>query len=117
MKNPLIVLTFCFALFLCGLPECIRGESRVKEYDWETVKSGLPEYVVREIDRENAVSLTEEEKHYLAFLYRSMPLPDMTGYPFGYWLANVRKALEVRRNAVWEIPERIQAFCPTGKGK
>lgn len=106
MKNPFIVLTFCFALFLCGLPECIRGESYVKEYDWETVKSGLPEYVVREIDRENAVSLTEEEKHYLAFLYRSMPLPDMTGYPFGYWLANVRKALEVRRNAVWEIPER-----------
>lgn len=50
--------------------------------------------------------LTAEEEDYLAFMYRSMPLPDLTGYPFGYWLANVRKAMEIRSKSAWEIPER-----------
>lgn len=74
--------------------------------DWESVKSRLPEYVAAGIDSEKGISLTEEEKECLAFLYGAMPLPDMTGYPFRYWVDNVRKTLEVRKNAAWEIPER-----------
>lgn len=73
---------------------------------WETVKASLPEYVRDGIDRTGDAGLTAEEKEYLAFLYSAMPLPDMTGYSFGYWVDNVRKALEVRRNAGWKIPER-----------
>ena len=74
--------------------------------DWESVKSRLPGYVAAGIDSEKGISLTEEEKECLAFLYGAMPLPDMTGYPFRYWVDNVRKTLEVRKNAAWEIPER-----------
>lgn len=72
----------------------------------ERVISGLPVYVQNGISKDELAGLTDEEKEYLAFLYSSMPLPDMAGYPFGYWLGNVRKAIEVRRNASWEIPER-----------
>ena len=73
---------------------------------WEDVRNALPKYVQEEIATYRDIVLTDEEKEYLAFLYGAMPLPDMTGYSFGYWLANVRKAMEVRRNAAWDIPER-----------
>ncbi|MGM9775142.1 MAG: alpha-L-fucosidase [Candidatus Egerieousia sp.] len=49
--------------------------------------------------------LTEDESDALAFLYKYMPLPDLTGYSFGYWLENVRKTLEVREKSPWRIPD------------
>lgn len=61
-----------------------------------------PDYIV-EVE---LAPLTEDEDKYLSFLYRYMPLPDMAGYDFDYWLANVRKTLEIRDKSSWDAPER-----------
>ncbi len=65
-----------------------------------------PEDTVDYIIKVKLAELTEEENEYLTFLYKSMPLPDLAGYPFEYWLENVRKTIDVRRKASWEVPER-----------
>lgn len=94
------------AMMLC-LPRAEAGRrNRNGGTSLERTIAGLPEYVQDGISGDDIAGLNDEEKEYLAFLYSSMPLPDMAGYPFGYWVENVRKALEVRRNASWEIPER-----------
>ncbi len=72
----------------------------------EQVIASLPEYVRDGIGRKALSELDAEEKEYLAFLYSHMPLPDMVGYPFSYWVENVRKAIQVRKNASWDVPER-----------
>lgn len=61
-----------------------------------------PDYIVKVV----LAPLTADENDALTFLYRYMPLPDMTGYGFGYWLANVRKTLETRASSSWDVPER-----------
>lgn len=66
----------------------------------------LPEDLVDYIVKLELAPITKEEEKCLAFLYKSMPLPDLNGYPFSYWLENVQSALEARKNAGWEIPER-----------
>lgn len=65
-----------------------------------------PEDTVDYIINVKLAELTEEENEYLTFLYKSMPLPDLAGYPFEYWLENVRKTIDVRRKAPWDVPER-----------
>ncbi|MGM9762567.1 MAG: transglutaminase domain-containing protein [Candidatus Cryptobacteroides sp.] len=95
-----LLTAFC-AVVLCFLSACTDRTN-----DLENVIAGLPEYVQEGISEDDIAGLGDDEKKYLAFLYGSMPLPDMAGYPFGYWLENVRKTLEVRRNASWDIPER-----------
>lgn len=66
----------------------------------------IPEGTVDYIVRVHLESLTPEEEDALAFLYRYMPLPDMTGYGFEYWLKNVQKTLEIRGKTSWTVPER-----------
>ncbi len=66
----------------------------------------FPEDTVDHIIKVQLAELTAQEEEYLSFLYRSMPLPDITGYPFCYWLDNTRKAIEARQRAGWTIPER-----------
>ncbi len=66
----------------------------------------LPEDTVDYIIKVKLAEITEEEEEYLAFLYKSMPLPDMTGYPFSYWIENVRNTLDTRKNSAWTVPER-----------
>lgn len=103
------MLTAIIAVMTCVFPVHAAQDNGYSENAgdrWETVKASLPEYVRDGIDREVEAGLTAEEKEYLAFLYGAMQLPDMTGYSFGYWVDNVRKTLEVRRNAGWKIPER-----------
>ena len=73
---------------------------------WETLEAELPPFAAGEISKARQAHLTEEESGYLEFLYRSMPLPDMAGYPFEYWLANVRESIKARKAVSWEIPER-----------
>lgn len=65
-----------------------------------------PEDTVDYIIKVKLAELTEEENEYLTFLYKSMPLPDLAGYPFEYWLENVRKTIDVRCKASWNVPER-----------
>ena len=66
------------------------------------IPENTPDYIIKV----KLAELTTQEAEYLAFMYRSMPLPDLVGHPFDYWLANVRKALEVRKRSAWDIPER-----------
>ena len=66
----------------------------------------LAEGTIDKIIKVRLEKLTPQEEEYLSFMYRHMPLPDLTGYPFEYWLANVRKAMEVRSKAAWDVPER-----------
>lgn len=73
---------------------------------WETLEAELPPFAAGEISKARQARLTEEESGYLEFLYRSMSLPDMAGYPFEYWLANVRESIKARKAVSWEIPER-----------
>ena len=49
-------------------------------------------------------SLTQEETEALQFLYAYMPLADLTDYPAGYYLENVRLAFNAR--GLWDVPER-----------
>ena len=51
-------------------------------------------------------SLTAEEREALEFLYAYMPLADVTDYPAGFYLANVRKSLQAREEMGWNVPER-----------
>ena len=48
-----------------------------------------------------------EEREALDFLYAYMPLADVTDYPESFFLENVRSSFRTRREAGWEIPERI----------
>lgn len=66
------------------------------------IKEDTVDYII-EVKLEK---LSNEEEKLLTFLYRHMPLPDLIGYDFDYWLDNVRKTIETRKNAAWEIPER-----------
>lgn len=66
----------------------------------------FPENTTDYIIRARLEKITNEEEEYLAFLYNSMPLPDLNGYPFSYWLQNVRKTLETRNSCAWTVPER-----------
>lgn len=100
MTLPHKYMLTALSAILLSFPSA-KAERRIQD----TV-SELPEYVQKGIDKVGLNGLTEEESEYLSFLYSSMPLPDMAGYTFDYWLENVRKAIEVRRNASWEIPER-----------
>ncbi|MCF0196553.1 MAG: transglutaminase domain-containing protein [Bacteroidaceae bacterium] len=58
----------------------------------------------------NACQQGEEqaEREALAFLYRSMPLPDSVDYSRDFWLQNVRAALQARREMPWgeKVPDR-----------
>ena len=47
---------------------------------------------------------TLQEKEALEFLYAYMPLADVTDYPTGFYLENVRAALALRDR--WGVPER-----------
>lgn len=62
----------------------------------------IPDYIIEV----KLAELSDEERNYLEFLYGAMPLPDMTGYDFNYWLENVRKTLAVRSACAWTVPER-----------
>lgn len=50
--------------------------------------------------------ITPQEAEYLSFLYKYMPLPDMAGYDFNYWLENVRRTIKTRDAVSWKVPER-----------
>jgi len=65
-----------------------------------------PSDTVDYIVKVKLADITKEEEKYLSFLYKYMPLPDLSGYPFEYWVSNVRKALEIRQKVGWEVPER-----------
>lgn len=50
--------------------------------------------------------ITPQEEEYLSFLYKYMPLPDMAGYDFNYWLENVRRTIKTMESVPWEVPQR-----------
>lgn len=91
---------------LCTVALCLPYACTDSAGDLEGIIGELPEYIQDGISKDDLAGLTDEEKNYLGFLYSAMPLPDMAGYPFSYWVENVRKAIEIRKNASWEVPER-----------
>ncbi len=50
--------------------------------------------------------ISAQEKDALQFLYAYMPLADVTDYTADFYLANVRAALETRKEMGWNVPER-----------
>ena len=95
------ILPFALAaILLFPVHSCTNRSER-----WDSMLASLPEPVAEEIAASRPSDITPQEEEYLTFLYESMPLPDMA-YPFSYWLANVRKTLQVRKNASWDVPER-----------
>lgn len=49
---------------------------------------------------------TAEVNEYTSFLLSNMSLADLEAKPVEYWEANVREALQARKEALWDIPER-----------
>lgn len=49
---------------------------------------------------------TAEVNEYTAFLLSNMSLADLEAKPMEYWEANVKEALQARKEAAWDIPER-----------
>ena len=51
-------------------------------------------------------SLTVAEEDALEFLYAYMPLADVTDYPAGYYLDQVRASFRTQEEMDWKVPER-----------
>lgn len=47
------------------------------------------------------IKTTPQEKDYLDYLYRYMPMPDKTDYTTGFYLQNVRSSLRARAEMPW----------------
>ena len=52
------------------------------------------------------LTMTQEEREAMEFLYAYMPLADVADYPAEFFLANVRKSLQARQEMGWKVPER-----------
>lgn len=72
----------------------------------EARRASLPEFESSVWIPLDTTSLTSEERQYLEFVYTYLPLPDIAMYPFDYWLAQVRTALDARACMGWNVPER-----------
>ena len=87
------------------------------EVGFEQTEDGVLLHVPSTLRPDATISLKFERRinsrkntptgNYLAFLYDNMPLPDMITKDLAFWKANVDKAVEVRKNMGWDIPERI----------
>ena len=53
--------------------------------------------------------LTKDERQAMEFMYAYMPLSDLADYPADFFLANVRKSLQARKEMSWakDIPEGV----------
>lgn len=69
-------------------------------------RASLPEFEQTVWTPLDTSSLATDERACLEFIYCYLPLPDMAMYPFDYWLAQVRTALDVRQRMEWKVPER-----------
>ena len=50
--------------------------------------------------------ISAQERDALQFLYAYMPVADVTDYPSGFYLENVRSSLQTRKEMGWDVPER-----------
>ena len=50
--------------------------------------------------------ISAQERDALEFLYAYMPLADVTDYTADFYLANVRKSFQARKELPWNVPER-----------
>lgn len=57
----------------------------------------------------SGLSVTDQEREALGFLYAYMPLADVTDYPIDFHLENVRATLEAREQMPWgkKVPELL----------
>ena len=96
MKKLIIGAAACLlALTACGQTTHKDYTERTKAYDGALKPfMALPE------------GLSAQEKEAMEFLYAYMPLADVTDYSTEFYLANVRKSLQARKEMPWQVPER-----------
>ena len=96
MKKLIIGAAACLlALTACGQTTHKDYTERTKAYDGALKPfMALPE------------GLSAQEKEAMEFLYAYMPLADVTDYSTDFYLANVRKSLQARKEMPWQVPER-----------
>jgi len=98
MMKRFIPLLSLFLLSACGHPG---GQLPLAER-----REALPEFEQSIWQPLKTTALTSDERRYMEFLYSYLPLPDMAMQPFEYWLAQVKSALQVRREMGWNVPEK-----------
>lgn len=99
MKKPLLLLTLL--LMVCS---CARQNDERQVL--EARRASLPEFEQSVWIPLDTTALAADERACLEFVYSYLPLPDMAMYPFDYWLAQVRTALDVRERMGWKVPDR-----------
>ena len=110
--KKLTVLSLAVALLAaaCGSSHFLEEKAYRNQVrkDYETRMAALPAAFMP-VDKGGKCageSLTAEEREALEFLYAYMPLADVTDYPAAFYLANVRKSLQARKEMGWNVPER-----------
>ena len=98
MMKRFIPLLSLFLLSACGYPG---GQLPLAER-----REALPEFEQSVWQPLKTTALTSDERRYMEFLYSYLPLPDMAMQPFDYWLAQVKSALQVRREMGWNVPKK-----------
>lgn len=94
--------------------DCPQEEKRVLLYDdgkVEVLDRAQMERRLRCIPPHVKKQATEEELKYLDFLYRNMPLSDLTECEEDYFLRVVRQALYVRSHTPWGKTLSEELFC------
>jgi hypothetical protein len=105
----LVLLLFSSTLFSCGNNHFTKDEAYLKQVkqDFEHKKEQLPAGNLFEIFNQGELSVYEREA--LMFLYAYMPMGDITDYPGGYYLENIRLSRQAKTEMPWgkDIPEDI----------
>lgn len=94
------------AIALVFLISCGSKPSSADHFSVAERRAMLPEFEQSVWDPLATADLMPDERTYMEFVYSYLPLPDITMYPFDYWLGEVRSALKTRNEMGWNVPER-----------
>lgn len=97
----LLVPFFSLLLFSCSESHFLKEEAYRNQVlqDFEQKQQAFSDGNLFAILSEDSLSLSEREA--LMFLYAYMPIGDITDYPGGYYLKNIRLSEQARREMPW----------------
>ncbi|MDR3129000.1 MAG: transglutaminase domain-containing protein [Tannerellaceae bacterium] len=109
MQVRLLAVFFILFAIFCGCNNHFvtdATERAVIEKDFAAKKAEMPDGDLFSVFGR---TMTTEEREALTFLYAYMPAGDITDYDGDFYLANVRSALQTRREMSWgrKIPDKI----------